>query len=753
MQEIGREVYTEEVQSFEFTIGDPGSVQLACGLRDAILNRDDLIQYPAVVRLAEEILEYLRHPVSAALEKQIETMPALSERQVMPFLDMLTSRKALRNATIVVGAMAATLHGVHPAAAEPVRDTTTQQVSAQQEAALQAQIAALKNQFVEDDNSSVNAAIYKKIDKIQAQIDGLSRQSDRDNDPEPEQVANTPNPQGTPAITQPYTPPVGTPSTAPVIDTAPATVGQPEVGVMSEIDALLGMQEPIDQTPQTNSEPTQNTPAITPSKDVPVQGAPVPDAGLFLQGKTATPEIVPREAASINNTVIEPNVPNPTPEQTAVITSPEAAAKAISDAAKDIADAIKSGDNGKVTKAFNGERFQDLDGLGRLLAGAEAWKEFGIESDSDGPKKPSKETSERTKANKGCAPGTEYLDTLTQMMRGTGANVSVAKRTIALCAINSIRSIYPDVFKGANGRAVVRAEASKNFSDLGKAYLKENGKKLTVGDSTRTNALQNKRNGGGTAHPNAAAPTGKSRHESGQGADFQLGGISKGAEVSRTCKNPQTRNTPVHKWLRENAPKYGLGQHPGEAWHWDTADGRCTYGYKANNKVTQEKTKSTSKYEPLLELIAKRESDGNYNAFHANADNKKVKLTDMTIAEVLRWQDEKQYLKHGGKSSAAGKYQILEETLRELVKDMKIDTDKKFNAAMQDRLAVGLLERRGLKAYLDGSISIAKFLSNVAHEWAAMPVNSSGAGAYDHDGLNKAHISWRSALRAAKAIR
>ena len=64
MQEIGREVYTEEVQSFEFTIGDPGSVQLACGLRDAILNRDDLIQYPAVVRLAEEILEYLRHPVS-----------------------------------------------------------------------------------------------------------------------------------------------------------------------------------------------------------------------------------------------------------------------------------------------------------------------------------------------------------------------------------------------------------------------------------------------------------------------------------------------------------------------------------------------------------------------------------------------------------------------------------------------------------------------------------------------------------------
>ncbi len=178
-----------------------------------------------------------------------------------------------------------------------------------------------------------------------------------------------------------------------------------------------------------------------------------------------------------------------------------------------------------------------------------------------------------------CAPGTEEIGEVTQKMR-EAAGFDVGKRTITLCAVDSIESIYPDVVKGANGRAVVSSEASANFSALGQAYLKDTGKKLKVGDSFRTNELQDERNRGGKADPNAAAPTGKSRHETGQGADFQLGGTSLGPQTWRTCDNPQTRNTDIHKWMRKHAPKYGLGQHPGEAWHWDTAPNRCTYGQK-----------------------------------------------------------------------------------------------------------------------------------------------------------------------------
>lgn len=151
---------------------------------------------------------------------------------------------------------------------------------------------------------------------------------------------------------------------------------------------------------------------------------------------------------------------------------------------------------------------------------------------------------------------------------------------------------------------------------------------------------------------------------------------------------------------------------------------------------------SSHKYEParlqaiaeLLDFIGDHESALGYdNAF----DNERVNLTSMTINEVLAWQD--QFVADGSPSSAAGRYQILRGTLRDLIRNEDLSGEELFDRNMQDRLAIALLERRGLSKYLSGEISTDEFMKRLSTEWAALPKDMTGRGYYDGDGLNKAN--------------
>ena len=147
-------------------------------------------------------------------------------------------------------------------------------------------------------------------------------------------------------------------------------------------------------------------------------------------------------------------------------------------------------------------------------------------------------------------------------------------------------------------------------------------------------------------------------------------------------------------------------------------------------------------YKPLLTVIAKGESQGNYNAYFGHASDSDIKFTDMTIAEVLSWQES--FVNQGSPSSAVGKYQIIAPTLRGLVKQLGLDTNDKFNAPMQDRLAMALIDRRGAKDFAKQKISIEQFGTNLSQEWAALPAlqgANSGRSYYDGDGLNAARVS------------
>lgn len=144
----------------------------------------------------------------------------------------------------------------------------------------------------------------------------------------------------------------------------------------------------------------------------------------------------------------------------------------------------------------------------------------------------------------------------------------------------------------------------------------------------------------------------------------------------------------------------------------------------------------------LLDTIAKVESRYNYNAYFGNANNASIRFTDMTISEVLAWQ--KQFVNEGNASSAVGRYQFIDSTLAGLVRQLNIDGSMKFDEAMQDRLAVALLERRGIREYVDNKISREEFAHSLSKEWAALPKakgDNPEQSYYAGDGLNKAQLS------------
>jgi muramidase (phage lysozyme) len=167
---------------------------------------------------------------------------------------------------------------------------------------------------------------------------------------------------------------------------------------------------------------------------------------------------------------------------------------------------------------------------------------------------------------------------------------------------------------------------------------------------------------------------------------------------------------------------------------------------------------------PLLDFIAEHESEGAARRLQMSAydviwggikgANRPPKpLTQMTIREVLAWQDRIDPLY---RSEAAGRYQIMEDTLRGLYAEAGMTLDSVFDKAGQDRLAMALLKRRGLDRFLHGYLSVNQFCNELAKEWASLPVvdgPKKGRSHYAGDGLNAAGVDVEPFVAAVQAIR
>lgn len=134
----------------------------------------------------------------------------------------------------------------------------------------------------------------------------------------------------------------------------------------------------------------------------------------------------------------------------------------------------------------------------------------------------------------------------------------------------------------------------------------------------------------------------------------------------------------------------------------------------------------------LLEYIGKHESNGNYNTLVGGKNE--PNLTNMKVSEILEFQSGMR--QQGYESTAVGKYQILKGTLEGLINNGQAKLDDKFDSATQDKLAIGLLKRRGLDSFQSGKMPKDAFADNLSKEWASLPYHT-GQSYYAGVGSNK----------------
>lgn len=150
----------------------------------------------------------------------------------------------------------------------------------------------------------------------------------------------------------------------------------------------------------------------------------------------------------------------------------------------------------------------------------------------------------------------------------------------------------------------------------------------------------------------------------------------------------------------------------------------------------------------LLDFIGSIEAPRGYDTIYGNNQDKIAKpITKMTIRELLEAQRD---FTARFKSSASGKYQIMRDTLLDLVKELGLGMNQKFDPNLQDRLAYHLLRRRGYDAFVFGRIDIVEYGKRLAQEWASFPVLAGtrgqhrnvkrGQSYYTGDALNKALV-------------
>jgi len=163
----------------------------------------------------------------------------------------------------------------------------------------------------------------------------------------------------------------------------------------------------------------------------------------------------------------------------------------------------------------------------------------------------------------------------------------------------------------------------------------------------------------------------------------------------------------------------------------------------------------------LLNFIGAKEAPKGYDTVYANRMDKMPKpLTQMTMKEILdqgRWRT-----KTFG-SSACGRYQFMDATLRTLATALKLQASDVFTPDYQDRLGLYLLRGRGYDKWVKGQMTDHEFMIGLAKEWASFPVPYKMKGAhrtvergqtyYSGDGLNKALISAADVENALKQAR
>ena len=185
-----------------------------------------------------------------------------------------------------------------------------------------------------------------------------------------------------------------------------------------------------------------------------------------------------------------------------------------------------------------------------------------------------------------------------------------------------------------------------------------------------------------------------------------------------------------------------------------------------DDKALAQKFSSVGADGNILDVIGFAEGAG-YNTPYNGSNITPVQLygkqlSELTLDEVFTWQAAS--VNAGSASSAAGKYQIINKTLKGLVDGAGVvSREDKFSPANQDKLCRKLLQQRGVDGFMAGSKSEASFCLAMAQEWASLPVIqrtqgqkrkvNPGESYYAGDGLNKSRIAPIQLIAAVREVK
>ena len=185
-----------------------------------------------------------------------------------------------------------------------------------------------------------------------------------------------------------------------------------------------------------------------------------------------------------------------------------------------------------------------------------------------------------------------------------------------------------------------------------------------------------------------------------------------------------------------------------------------------DDKALAQKFSSVGADGNILDVIGFAEGAG-YNTPYNGSNITPVQLygkqlSELTLDEVFTWQAAS--VNAGSASSAAGKYQIVNRTLKGLVDGVGVvSREDKFSPANQDKLCRKLLQQRGVDGFMAGSKSEASFCLAMAQEWASLPVIQRtqgqkrkvepGESYYAGDGLNKSRIAPIQLIAAVREVK
>jgi muramidase (phage lysozyme) len=162
----------------------------------------------------------------------------------------------------------------------------------------------------------------------------------------------------------------------------------------------------------------------------------------------------------------------------------------------------------------------------------------------------------------------------------------------------------------------------------------------------------------------------------------------------------------------------------------------------------------------LLDAIGKHEAPKGYGQIYGGAKLPKGTPTNVSIMPLNSVQAlQAKMLANGSASSACGRYQFLRKTLAATIAEMGLTGKEIWTPDLQDRMAVHLMEKRGLSRYMAGTLSAEGFANNLAMEWASLPVVTAingkkpGQSYYAGDGLNKSFHSVASIMALVKALK